>query len=193
MTTTPAYPIPCTAVFILNENQELLTGFRPAEGIRCIPGGKIDLNEGMIASAIREVKEETGLDIKVDPLPIGFSDDIWPEKSQHFLTIYFQAKVIGGELGVGVDPKETTKITDLQWTPISAVTKLFTGCERILPQLRHSNPFQRALQNLLTAEERYGLPQNLSQKIERQNGECDDIDAQLLQAIDDARQLLSQN
>lgn len=55
------------AVFILNERNELLVCRRahdPAKGTLDLPGGFVDMRESAEEAAMREVREETGLNIK---------------------------------------------------------------------------------------------------------------------------------
>lgn len=68
-----------------------------------VPGGGIEEGENSIEAAIRETKEETGLDIEV----IGVAwhiEEVSPERGQRFVN-YMIGKVIGGELGLGYDPE----------------------------------------------------------------------------------------
>ena len=63
------YQNPCsaTAAFILNSKGELLVvrrGKEPAKDTLDLPGGFVDNNESGEQGIIREIKEETGLDIK---------------------------------------------------------------------------------------------------------------------------------
>ena len=125
------FPIPCAAIFILNEKNELLTGYRPSEDIRCIPGGKIEKGQASHEAAIRETKEETGLDIEIVRF-ITYRDDLL--RTGHFVTLYFLARVVGGTLTV----TEPEKINDFQWTPLDQVGPLFTGCHVVIPLL-HAN------------------------------------------------------
>jgi len=68
-----------------------------------VPGGGIEEGENSIEAAIREAKEETGLDIEV----IGVAwhiEEVSPERGQRFVN-YMIGKVVGGELGLGYDPE----------------------------------------------------------------------------------------
>lgn len=62
-----------------------------------LPGGKQEYNETIEECAIREVKEETNLDIK-DIKIFGASDDMAPNK--HFITIHTIAIASSGNVSV---------------------------------------------------------------------------------------------
>ncbi|MCQ2749352.1 MAG: NUDIX domain-containing protein [Clostridia bacterium] len=68
-----------------------------------MPGGKQEMFETMFEGAIREVKEETNLDISNLEL-INATDDIG--KDRHFVTLQILAKESNGELKVMEPDKE---------------------------------------------------------------------------------------
>lgn len=72
------------------------------------PGGKQEYEETIIEAAIREVKEETNLDIS-DVEVFGASDDI--EEGKHFVNVHLIAKKYSGELKV----MEPNKIDKWEW------------------------------------------------------------------------------
>ncbi len=93
-------------VMILDGNRILLghrtSGAKDTGGIYqpgswALPGGKQEENETIFEGAIREVKEETNLDIQGLEV-FGASDDIQPGK--HFVTIWVIASGWKGELKV---------------------------------------------------------------------------------------------
>lgn len=60
-------PSSATVAVIINDKKEVLVATRandPAKGTLDLPGGFIDLDESAEEAVIREVKEETGLDVK---------------------------------------------------------------------------------------------------------------------------------
>lgn len=68
-----------------------------------VPGGGIEEGENSIEAAVREAKEETGLDIEI----VGVAwhiEEVSPERGQRFVN-YMLGEVIGGELGLGCDPE----------------------------------------------------------------------------------------
>lgn len=93
-------------VMILDGNRILLghrtpnakdTGGIYQPGSWALPGGKQEENETIFEGAIREIKEETNLDIQGLEV-FGASDDIQPGK--HFVTIWVIASGWKGELKV---------------------------------------------------------------------------------------------
>jgi ADP-ribose pyrophosphatase YjhB (NUDIX family) len=61
-------PIPAATALVLNSRNQLLLGKRgidPQKGHWCLPGGFIEQQESMDQAALRELKEETGLDGRI--------------------------------------------------------------------------------------------------------------------------------
>ncbi len=92
-------PIVGLAMFILNEKNEVLLGLRKGKvgnNTWGLPGGKLEKNEDFKDCIVREVKEETNLDIK-DLTFVGITNDIMTDINQHYITIYFTTKEYDGE------------------------------------------------------------------------------------------------
>lgn len=94
---------------IINENNELLLQKRSEkDDIWGIPGGAVEVGESIEESAIREIKEETGLDISLEYL-IGVYSKYFIEypngdKAQS-ICYFFKGNVVDGDLNI--DEKET--------------------------------------------------------------------------------------
>ncbi len=96
---------------IFNENGEVLLQKRRDVSNWGFPGGAIELGESAERAAIREIKEETGLDVKAEKL-IGIYSDYFAEypngdKAQSICT-FFEFSVTGGKLFC--DKKESIEL-----------------------------------------------------------------------------------
>ncbi len=61
-------------------------------GAWALPGGKVDFNETLIQAAIRETKEEFGIDIQITKHLTTY-DHIIPDEHQHWITNIFVARL----------------------------------------------------------------------------------------------------
>ncbi|MFD0618942.1 NUDIX hydrolase [Paenibacillus sp. GCM10027629] len=84
-----------------------------------LPGGLVEEEEYLEAAAIREAKEETGLDIKVFGI-VAVNEAILEKQGEHAVFITFRAKIIGGEQEI-VRPDE---INDIQWIAVEQADQL---------------------------------------------------------------------
>ena len=90
------YKIPSLTVdiFIYNENHEFILIQRknpPFEGSWALPGGFVDYGETTEDAAIREAKEETSIDVKLEKLVNVYSD---PDRDprRHTVSIVYLAR-----------------------------------------------------------------------------------------------------
>lgn len=77
----------------------------PFKGSWALPGGFVEYGETVEEAAAREVKEETGLDVKLVGLVGVYSD---PERDPrgHVVSVAFLAWAVGGELKAADDAGE---------------------------------------------------------------------------------------
>ncbi len=73
-------------VYIVNNNKVLLRKHDKID-IWCVPGGHIELHEDPVEAAIREAKEEVGLDIEIVPTTQLLTSD--KERYKHIITPAF--------------------------------------------------------------------------------------------------------
>ena len=109
------------SVIIVNEKEEiLLVQHRKANRYYWVlPGGRIEYGEDFATCAVRELKEETNLDIKFEKV-IFLSEAIAPDRSRHIINIYATGKVLGGELLLGNEPM----LADVAYKPIEELEKI---------------------------------------------------------------------
>lgn len=84
-----------------------------------LPGGRIEYGESFQDCAVRELKEETNLDIKFGHV-VFLSEAIAPDKSRHIINIYATGEVLGGELRVGNE----AMLADVGYKPILELDKI---------------------------------------------------------------------
>lgn len=80
------------------QGQILLSRFSPPDSRWGPPGGGVERGESPAAAVVREVAEETGLDVKVDRV-VNVYSSVWGcDTVVHAISIVFEVSVVGGEL-----------------------------------------------------------------------------------------------
>jgi ADP-ribose pyrophosphatase YjhB (NUDIX family) len=105
-------PAPAVSILIADGGRVLL-GRRsgpPGEGTWAFPSGYVEYDEDFLTAAIREAREETGLEVEIVSILNVVSAFVSPRF--HFLTVCLVARVIGGEPAPGDD------LTAVTWFPI---------------------------------------------------------------------------
>jgi len=117
--------VPRTGVIILRNNEILLTySIYGKDEFWLVPGGGIEFEETMEECAIREVKEETGVDIKIEKF-LYLREYIPYNGKDHVIDILFLGKIIGGKIRVGKDPDHTNQaIKKVKFIPIDKLKEL---------------------------------------------------------------------
>jgi len=96
-------PVPAAGAIVVVDNEILLVkrAHPPRIGDWCIPAGFMEWREHPSETAVREVKEETGLDIKLKSFFEVYSGSDDP-RSNAVLILYL-ADIVGGELAAADD------------------------------------------------------------------------------------------
>lgn len=100
-------PASCNGAFLKNSKGELLLVERrvdPGKGLWDVPGGFVDLEENAEESMMRELKEETGLQVK-DLRYVGSHDDTYTFGGTEFpiLVLLFEGEIGDQEVKVSDD------------------------------------------------------------------------------------------
>ena len=119
----PDRPLVGVGAIIIHDGKILLEkrGNDPGKGKWSIPGGKVELGESVGQTVIREVKEETGLEVE-KPEHVDIVDNVvLDDKGRieyHFVIIDYLVKLRGGILKAGSDA------LDLKWVSLKDVEAL---------------------------------------------------------------------
>lgn len=108
-------------IFIRNKEILLLYRFKNGREYFAFPGGGIEEGETVEGAAMREAKEETGLDIKL-------GEKLWTnlnksEETEH----YFLVTEFSGGLKLGGPEEERSSLDNiyrLEWTPLDKIKEL---------------------------------------------------------------------
>ncbi|MDY3103929.1 MAG: NUDIX hydrolase [Prevotella sp.] len=86
---------------IRNEHGDILLQKRSDKNVWGFPGGAIEIGERAHEAAIREIKEETGLDVlpkKLIGIYTGYFDDYPNGDKAQVISIFFDMEIKGGNL-----------------------------------------------------------------------------------------------
>lgn len=96
---------------VVNERGEILLHRRSDNAMWSVPGGAMELGESIAETVVREVKEETGLEVEIERLVgiysdpghvVAYSDG---EVRQQF-SICFAGRVVGGHVATSAESLE---------------------------------------------------------------------------------------
>lgn len=107
-------PVVAVAAIILDDAGRVLViqrGRPPGEGLWTVPGGRLEPGERIADAVVREVREETGLDVTCGPLVevVERAGDAY-----HYVIHDHLAEVRGGTLRAGDDARDARWVTDAE-------------------------------------------------------------------------------
>lgn len=107
---------------ILRRGNKILLVEQNVDSIRSwsLPGGGVEEGEDLDTALIREMREETGLEVKIMRL-LYVCDYIKPER--HVLHITFELEEVGGIFGLTQPGLDENAIKSISFVPVAELTK----------------------------------------------------------------------
>jgi ADP-ribose pyrophosphatase YjhB (NUDIX family) len=129
-------PRPTVAVgaFVFDAADRVLLverGRPPGEGLWTVPGGRVELGESLAEAVVREVREETGLDVRCGALVevvervTDIGDHRW-----HYVILDYLAEVTGGVLAAADDVRDARFVDDAALAALPLTDGLLPVLER---------------------------------------------------------------
>ncbi len=117
-------PAPAAGILVQDGESVLLVQrrFEPFEGLWVMPSGFIEYDEDVRDTAVREVREETGLEVVIDSLHAVESCRDDPRGNT--VLIIFRGHVVGGMLEAGDDAM------DVGFFPLDELPEIAFACQR---------------------------------------------------------------
>jgi len=123
--------VPGVSAIVANDARELVLQRRTDNDLWALPGGVMDIGESIAAALVREVQEETGLDVEPfaivgvysDPRHVfAYSDG----EVRQELSICFACRIVGGRLAASDESHEVAfvapdRLSDLDMHPSIAL------------------------------------------------------------------------
>ena len=125
-------------VIIIRDGQVLLLRRRNVHGAGSwsTPGGHLEFGESPEECAVREAKEETGVDI-ADVRFRAVTNDVFEAEGKHYITLWMESKYAAGEAVVNA----AYEMSEVGWFAWDALpTPLFLPLQNLLDGQRYPRP-----------------------------------------------------
>ena len=125
----PEGPIVGVGAVVVHQGRVLLVqrGREPLKGKWSLPGGMLELGESLTQGVVREVQEETGLDVEAVEL-VELIDRIHKESGPsservryHYVIADYLCRVVGGTLQAASDADAVRWVERAEWNSHSAL------------------------------------------------------------------------
>lgn len=113
-------PEVCVGAVVVDDDRLLLVrrGHGPAAGEWSVPGGRVEAGETLAEAVVREVGEETGIEVVCEQM-LGWVERI--SDDHHFVILDFRAQLLGTGEG---DPVAGDDADEAAWVPLHEVAEL---------------------------------------------------------------------
>ncbi|MFJ5768718.1 NUDIX hydrolase [Psychrobacillus sp. NPDC093180] len=102
----------------IEQNVLMVKNIGTGDSYYTLPGGAVEKGETLKEAAVREVKEETGLDVQVDGV-FSVGEAFFEERGHHAIFFTFTGKIIGGGINISL-PEE---IEEVIWMDVKQAEK----------------------------------------------------------------------
>jgi len=119
MQAKPAIRIRVGVVIFQDDHILLVQHHKEGRRYWLVPGGGLEFGESMGECALREVREETGLEIELGQL-LFVSETRFPDASRHLVNFFFRARIVGGTLKVGVEER----LAEARFVPVAELDRI---------------------------------------------------------------------
>lgn len=111
-------------VMVIDDGQRVLLTLRrraPEAGCWSILGGKLDFLEKLSECAVREAREEAGVEVELVGL-LCVTDHLLPQEGQHWIAPAYLGRVVSGE----AQNREPEKTEEVRWFRMDEVPENLT-------------------------------------------------------------------
>ena len=135
--TTQRYPIHAAIAVVIRHNKVLLVcrGQEPNKGRWGFPGGKIEIGETIEEAALRELKEETGIQLSTDQLDSTVHTvDLFNKSNKYLRSIHYFVCRIHDLSEIGLDstrvPKTQLQQEEVDWAGFIDIKEAYSKVTR---------------------------------------------------------------
>jgi len=129
----PDQPLVGVGAAIIDGSRILLVrrGQDPGRGLWSIPGGLIELGEKVRDAVLREVKEETGLEIQIERL-LDVADSIFRDEQERIHFHYVVVRFLARPVTTLVEPR--SDVFEAKWVEFNDIARfpLTEGAEKLV-------------------------------------------------------------
>ncbi len=132
----------CSAAIFDETREKILLTRRTDNGLWCLPGGLLNPGESVMEACLREVREETGLEVGIKRLVGVYSNPdqlvVYPDGNKAFLVVlHFEAEILSG---IPQLSDETLEVGFFRVDQLDAFSFLGHHKERIFDSLPATRP-----------------------------------------------------